>query len=261
MVRDRKELVRLANEEAQVQAKRILRCARFGALAVLDPESGHPLASRTALATDMDGAPIILISELAIHRQALDADPRCSLLVGEPGRGDPLAHPRLSLVGTARRIEKRTEEHVRIRRRYLARQPKAGLYVDFGDFSFFRIEPERADLNGGFGKAFYLERRQLLVARGPVAALEAFEEGAVHHMNIDHADAIALYARVLCKVKEPKEGWQIATLDPEGLDLVAGDKVVRLAFPKTVESVEEYRPMLVRLTKEARDKDTAASVG
>ncbi|MBZ8131911.1 HugZ family protein [Afifella sp. IM 167] len=259
MAKDRAEIVRRADEEARALARRLVRTARFGALAVVEPETGHPLASRTALATDMDGAPIILISELSTHRLALDGDARCSLLVGEPGRGDPLAHARLTLIGRARQIGKNTDEYARIRRRYLARQPKASLYVDFGDFAFFRIEPERASLNGGFGKAFFLEREDLLLPEGPVAALASFEEGAVNHMNADHADAIALYARFLCKVKEPDEGWQIATLDPEGLDLVAGESIVRLVFPKVVESVEGYRPILVELSKEARARQAEAA--
>jgi len=257
LAKDRAEIVRQADEEARALARRLIRTARFAALAVIEPETGHPLASRTALATDMDGAPIILISELSAHRQALGGDARCSLLIGEPGRGDPLAHPRLTLIGKARQIEKGSEEHARIRRRYLARQPKASLYVDFGDFAFFRIEPQRGSLNGGFGKAFFLEEEDILLPEGPVAALASFEEGAVNHMNMDHADAIALYARHLCKAKEPAEGWQIATLDPEGLDLVAGDSVVRLVFPQIVEGVEGYRPILVELSKEARAKAAA----
>lgn len=159
------------DEEARALAQRLLHGARYGALATLDPASGHPLASRVALATDVDGAPLILISALSAHTGALLADPRCSLLCGEPGRGDPLAHPRVTLVARARRIDRADEAaHTRVRRRYLARQPKARLYADFGDFAYWRLEVERASLNGGFGRAYELTATDVLpTVDGPEA--------------------------------------------------------------------------------------------
>ena len=36
--------------------------------------------------TDTDGAAVILVSALSAHTKALEADPRVSLLAGEPGR-------------------------------------------------------------------------------------------------------------------------------------------------------------------------------
>ena len=135
--------------------------ARHGALAVLEPGSGWPMASRVALALDADGAPIILISGLSAHTPALEADGRCTLLAGEPGAGDPLAHPRLTLFATARKLARDSPEGQRARERYLQAQPKAALYADFGDFAFWRLEPARASLNGGFGKAFALTAADL----------------------------------------------------------------------------------------------------
>ncbi len=183
------------------------RSARFGALAVLEPETGTPLASRVGVATDLDGTPLILISMLSAHTGALLADPRCSLLVGEPGKGDALAHPRITLVCRAARLERGTPEHARAERRYLNRNPKAKLYVGLGDFSFFRLEVERASLNGGFGKAYLLDRADLL-AGGPVAEeLATSEQPAIDHMNTDHLDAIALYALHFV--------WQVRRLRPD----------------------------------------------
>ncbi|MCF1503641.1 DUF2470 domain-containing protein [Afifella sp. H1R] len=255
---DKNKVIRPTDDEARSLAKRLIRMARFGALATLEAESGHPLATRTALATDMDGTPIILISELSAHRQALMSDPRCSLMVGEPGRGDPLAHPRLTMMGKARRVDADDPAHPRLKRRYLARQPKAQLYVDFADFAFFRIEPERASLNGGFGKAFLLDRADFVLPADLVQELEPVEYGAVKHMNEDHREAIGLYATVLCKGKAPADEWWMASLDPEGADLVSGDLVERLVFPERLASPQDLQPMLVRLAKEARVRQPAA---
>ena len=104
----KKDVIRETDAEAIRLARTLLRSARFGAIAVLDPESGGPLASRVGVATDIDGAPLILVSLLAAHTRALLADARCSLLLGEPGKGDPLAYPRISISCKAFRLEKET---------------------------------------------------------------------------------------------------------------------------------------------------------
>src|SRR5262245_40531573 len=83
--------------EALAAARGLLAGARHAALASLEPPGGHPLATRVALASLADGTPFILVSGLSPHSAALQTDPRCSLLVGEVGKGDPLAHPRLTL--------------------------------------------------------------------------------------------------------------------------------------------------------------------
>ena len=162
--------LREVDGDAIALAARLLRSARHGTLAVLEAGGGHPLASRTAFACDTDGAPIILVSRLAAHTAALEADPRCSLLVGEPGSGDPLAYPRMTLIGRARPLERGAAEGARARERFLAAHPKSALYADFADFSFWRIAIERASLNGGFGRAWLLEgdplRRALAAVPG-----------------------------------------------------------------------------------------------
>lgn len=234
------------SEDAIRLAKTLLRTERYGALAVLEPGTGTPLASRVSLATDPSGAPLILISQLSAHFGALEADGRCSLLLGSPGKGDPLAHPRMTLVARAERLD--GDARMAARSRFLARHPKAELYADFGDFAFWRLEPERAALNGGFAQAFDLTAEHLMTEVHP--ALAAMEAGAVAHMNEDHADALALYAEVL--LGQPAGTWRLATFDAEGLDLIDGDRVARLWFEPALRSEAELRPRLVALAKRAR---------
>ncbi|MGF1594170.1 MAG: HugZ family protein [Kiloniellaceae bacterium] len=236
---------------ARRQARDLLRRARHGALATLDPETGEPLATRTGLASDMNGAPVFLTSTLSAHTRALLADPRCSLLLGEPGKGDPLAHPRLTVVGRAERVgEGDTRE--RLKRRYLARHPKAELYVDFPDFSFWRLAVQRGNLNGGFGRAYAMTAADLLTEISGLEELPDVEGGAVAHMNADHADAVELYARAFCDAGPGP--WRLAGIDPEGLDLVLGDRVERLWFDAPLAAAGDLRPLLVRLAGEARGK-------
>lgn len=146
---------RPVDAEARALARKLLDTATFAALAVL--ENGQPAVTRIAFATTREGAPLSLISDLSSHTQALQANPVCSLLVGEPeDRGDPLTHPRLTLQATARFIARDSAEHPRLRAHYLAQRPKAKLYIDFTDFRIVRFDVARALLNGGFGRAHKL---------------------------------------------------------------------------------------------------------
>lgn len=157
--------LRPVDDEARALARALMEHAPFAALAHLEPETGQPLVTRTGFGLDNDGAPLLLISELSAHFAALASDARCSLLIGEPGQinkpgGDPLTHPRLTLLGSAVLVSQSARDAARTA--YLARNPKAKLYVDFGDFHFWHITPERAFLNGGFGKAYNLDASDLM---------------------------------------------------------------------------------------------------
>jgi putative heme iron utilization protein len=148
--------VQSANDMARETTQRLLREARYGTLATLN-ENGYPFASLTTFALDRSGEPFLLVSRLSAHTKHLLADPRCSLMVGEPGKGDPLAHPRITIQCSAVLIDKKSDETFILRTLFLARHPKAGLYIDFPDFVYFRLGMMEASLNAGFGKAFRLQ--------------------------------------------------------------------------------------------------------
>ncbi|MEM6609783.1 MAG: pyridoxamine 5'-phosphate oxidase family protein [Pseudomonadota bacterium] len=148
---------RNVDDAARAQARSLIAAARFGALAVMDASSGFPVVSRIGMVPGLDGAPLTLISDLSPHTAALRADPRCSILIGEPGaKGDPLTHPRLTILAEADEADK-----VALKPHYLSAYPKAQLYYDFGDFRLFRLTPVRGLLNGGFGKAYKLTAEDL----------------------------------------------------------------------------------------------------
>ena len=246
----KKDVIRETDAQSIQLAKTLLRTARYGALAVIEPASGSPLVSRVGVATDIDGTPLILILMLAAHTGALLADPRCSLLVGEPGKGDALAHPRMSLICRATRLERGADEQMRAERRYLNRNPKARLYVGLGDFSFFRLDVERASLNGGFGKAYLLDHSDLIVDGAINGTLAESEQSALDHMNSEHLDAVAVYAHHYARAEG--EGWSLAGFDADGMDLVNGDRVERVFFPKPLETQQDLRKTLVEMAKAGR---------
>jgi len=229
---DKPAVLRETDDEARRLARTLVRGARHMALAVIDPQTGFPSASRALAATDLDGTPVILASALSAHTKGLLADDRCSLLAGEPGKGDPLAHPRITLQCRAVSVPRGDEVHERLRERFLDRHPKASLYIDFTDFRFFRLEPQTASLNGGFGRAYALPGGDLVTA-GPIDA------PAWRALQAELRDLPEIAAKVAECISAPKSAkWRFAGADPAGFDLVSGDFQVRYEFQAPISSPE-----------------------
>lgn len=229
-------------------ARSLLRRRRDGALATLMADTGAPYCSLINLASQPDGMPILLISRLAVHTRNILADPRISIMLDERAAGDPLEGARIMLQGQARAVEPGQLELVR--RRYLAAHPSAEGFVDFADFSFFRIVPNGAHLVAGFGRILDLKPEQFLTEIGDSQALIEAEADAVAHMNTDHRDTMNLYATKL--LGADRGDWSCTSIDPDGIDLQAGGTTLRLDFPGHVTGPAELRKMLVALAEQAR---------
>lgn len=231
-------------------ARTLLRTIFSGTLATLDRNGGYPFASLVNVATDVDGSPLILVSRLATHTANLEVDARASLLLAETGKGDALAHPRLTVLGAFERIERGSRDEPRLRRRFLARNRKSELYADFPDFAFWRMRVVSAHLNGGFARAADLAAADLLTDIGDAQELIEAEAGAIDHMNADHADAVRLYATRL--LGAPDGDWRCVGCDPDGLDLQDGRTGLRLPFPERVTGPGPLRQALKELAARAR---------
>src|SRR5579872_3555620 len=165
--------------DPKLAARALLRATRAGALATIDRNTGHPFASLVNVATDTDGSPLILISRLATHTANLEQDGRASLLLASTGKGDPLAHPRLTLTGTFAPVGKDDARASRVGRRFLARHPKSELYAGFADFAFWRLDVLSAHLNGGFARAADLKAADVVTDLSGAEELLEAEAGAV----------------------------------------------------------------------------------
>lgn len=148
-------LLQPTTPEIVATVREMVANARHGALATLSPSDGWPQATRVGLAS-YRGAPLILVSALAAHTAALRADPRCSLLVGKLGPGDPLAYARATFRCRAGEIARGGSAHGAARSAYLAAHPRAKLYADLGDFCFMQLTIKAASFNAGFGRAYAL---------------------------------------------------------------------------------------------------------
>ncbi|HEV8677759.1 MAG TPA: DUF2470 domain-containing protein [Stellaceae bacterium] len=228
-------------------ARRLIRGADRAALA--SSIAGRPYVSLVASACDSDGSPLLLLSDLAQHTGNLRADPRVSLLFDDSaGRADPLAAPRLTLLGRADQID-----DPRLAARFAARHPASAAYAGFADFHLYRIDIERGHLVAGFGRIAWIEAADLSFA-ADASALAAAEAEIVAHMNADHPEAIALYAGRLLGL--PGDGWRMTGIDPEGLDLRrpmdAGGDTARLDFASPVLTPQAARSVLIALAEKAR---------
>jgi len=171
-------------------------------------------------------------------------------MLDERAGGDPLEGSRIMLAGRAEQAG--GEAVALLRRRYLNAHPSAEAFVDFGDFSFFRIMPTATHLVAGFGRILDLKPKSFLTDISDCSALLEAEAGAIEHMNEDHREAMNLYATRLLGAEAAD--WRCTGCDPDGIDLQAGAKILRLDFPERVTGPGELRKMLVRLADEARAK-------
>jgi hypothetical protein len=229
-----------------------LRATRVGTLATIDRNTGHPFASLVNVATDIDGSPLILVSRLSTHTANLEKDGRASVLLASVGRGDSLAHPRLTVLGAFAPIARNDPREPGLRRRFLARHPKSELYAGFADFSFWRLQVVSAHLNAGFARAADLKAADVITDVAGAGNLIEAEAGAITHMNEDHAEAVRLYATKLLGAEDGP--WRLTGLDPEGLDLALADATLRLPFPERVASADELRKVVVDLVAKARTR-------
>jgi putative heme iron utilization protein len=222
-------------------ARLLVRRGLKAALATLDRGSGHPYASLVTMATEPDGAPIFLISRLALHTQNLLADRRASLLIdGTDAQGDPLAGARVTLVGQARPATSATA-----RSRFLARHPAAASYVDFDDFAFYRLMVEWAHFVGGFGRITRLGPAELLLPMGDALDLVASEAEIVAEVNRDRSSEVELLATRLAG--GPPGPWRLTGIDLGGLDLMFEGHTRRVEFSSPVKTAEAAKQQLQRL--------------
>ncbi len=231
--------------DARLAAKKLLREGRSGALATLMTGSGDPFCSLVNIATDPAGAPLLLLSTLAVHTKNILADARVSLMLDERKEGDPLEGARVMLMGKAV-----VAGDAAARAAYLRRQPEAEMFAGFADFAFYRIEIGAAHLVAGFGRIVDLSSRDVLTDLSDAQELVAAEAGAIYHMNADHADACRLYATKL--LGGPEGDWRCVGIDPEGIELQQGRAALRLPFPQRVTGPGPLRAVLKDLADKTR---------
>jgi putative heme iron utilization protein len=236
------------------RARTLMYLARTGSLSTLSrKQEGFPFGSVMPYGLDGDGRPVFLISTMAMHTQNLLADPRASLLVTQPdASGDPLGASRVTLIGNVQKVPE--PEVPPARELYLARYANSKRWVDFEDFSFYRMDVVDVYYVGGFGVMGWVSAADYRGAQpDPLADSAA---GIIQHMNADHADALIVLARAFAGIESTEA--MMTSVDRLGfhvqLKMQDGMRGARIAFSREVLTPLEARKVLVEMTGQARQK-------
>jgi putative heme iron utilization protein len=213
--------------------------------------AGFPFGSLMPFALDSLGRPILLISNMAMHTQNLRSDPRCSLFVAQAGAdGDPLGAARATLIGNAEPVPE--NDVADAREKYLARHENSRYWVDFSDFSFFRLQPIDLYYVGGFGVMGWVEAKDYEHA-SPDPLAEA-APGILAHMNADHVDAMILLARLHAGIEATEATMTAVDRLGFSLRLKTDDSVkgARINFLHEVATPQDTRAVLVEMVRRAK---------
>jgi putative heme iron utilization protein len=227
-----------SSHQAARAARRLMRTALKGALATLDHrDPSRPYVSLVLVATEPDGTPITLISNLALHTRNLERNARASLLIdGTEGLEDPLTGARVTLVGRAAPTRSGTAL-----RRFLARHPSAETYAGFPDFRPFALEVTAAHFIGGFGRIVDLSPAVVATDISGADDLLDGEANLILQLSEQLADVIAAHPGF-----EPGGSGtlRISGIDPDGADLLHRNRVLRVEFGRRVTTSAEARDAL-----------------
>ncbi|HKN70816.1 MAG TPA: DUF2470 domain-containing protein [Terriglobales bacterium] len=236
------------------RARTLVYVARIGSLSTLSrKQPGFPFGSVMPYGLDEQGRPIFLISTMAMHTQNLQADPRASLLVTQDDAGgDPLGASRVTLVGNVLPIPQ--SELAEARKLYLARYANSKYWVDFEDFSFYRMDVVDIYYVGGFGVMGWVSASEYVRSQPDPLADSVAE--IIQHMNADHKDALVLLARKFAGIEAQEAtmtavdrlGFQVRLKMPDGM------RGARIAFLREVSNPAETRKVLVEMVQQARSE-------
>lgn len=211
-------------------------------------QPGFPFGSLMPFALDEAGRPLFLISNMAMHTQNLKADARASLFISQAMvEDDPLGSARVTLIGEATPVP--TEDVAAAREQYLARHENSRYWVDFTDFSFFRLQPRDVYYVGGFGVMGWVTAEDYGTAAPDPLATSA--PGILTHMNADHVDSMILLARTHAGIAASEAA--MTSVDRLGfylrLKTAEGMKGARINYTREARTAAEVRTVLVEMVR------------
>ena len=235
------------------RARTLVYLGRIGSLSTMSRrQPGFPFGSVMPYGLD-DCRPIFLISTMAMHTQNLQADARASLLVTQQDTdGEPLGASRVTLVGNVLPVPK--PESVEARKLYLERHANSKYWVDFEDFSFYRMNVIDVYYVGGFGVMGWVSASDYDRSQ-PDPLADSMAE-TIEHMNADHKDALILLARTFAHIESTEAmmtavdrlGFHVRLKTPDGM------RGARIAFLEEVRNAAETRKVLVEMVQRARSQ-------
>jgi|SRR5579872_1676651 putative heme iron utilization protein len=236
------------------RAHTLVYLGRMGSLSTLSrKQPGFPFGSVMPYGLDDHGGPIFLISTMAMHTQNLQADPHASLLITQPDtEGEPLGASRVTLLGNVLPVPK--PELAEARKLYLERHANSKYWVDFEDFSFYRMDVVDVYYVGGFGVMGWVSASDY--GRSQPDPLADSMAAIIQHMNTDHKDALVMLAGTFAHIDATEA--TMTTIDRLGFHVrvktAEGTRGARIAFLREVSNQSETRKVLVEMVQQARSR-------
>ena len=187
------------------------------------------------------------------RRAASQASWHASLLVTQPdATGDPLGASRVTLIGNVSTVPE--GDVAEARKLYLARYANSKHWVDFEDFSFYRLDVLDIYYVGGFGVMGWVSASDYDSAQPDLLVDHA--SGILQHMNSHHASALIELARAFAGIDSDEVtmtsvdrlGFHVRYKTPDG------SRGARIAFLREATNPEETRKIVVEMVTQARKK-------
>ena len=157
---------------------------------------------------------------------------------------------RVTLMGNALPIPE--VEVAEPRRLYLERYANSKYWVDFDDFSFYRMNVVDVYYVGGFGVMGWVSASEYYSGQPDPLADSAI--GIIEHMNTDHGGALLRLAKAFAGIEAQEAA--MTSVDRLGfhvrLKTQDGTRGARIAFPQEVSSPAEARKVLIDMTAQAQ---------
>ena len=212
---------------------------------------GSPFGSLMPYGLDDKGRPLFLISTMAMHTHNLIKEPKASLFVSQTDSGgDPLDASRVTLMGEVTKVLE--DETPAVRELYLSRYKNASYWVDYDDFSFYRMEITDVYFVGGFGAMGWVTAEEYASAN--VDPLADSAAGVIEHMNQDHGDSLVLMVKKYLDMEAQQAS--MTSVDRLGFQVRFKHEGEfysrRIGFLREARASEDVRAVMVEMVKQAR---------
>ncbi len=200
-----------------------------------------PFCSWVPYVLSLDGTIVLLLSEIAQHTLNIQQNSHVSALIAAGNTGSSANTSRVSVQAQVQLLEKNSEAGARYCRYF----PQSKGYLENLDFSFYRLLPESALVNMGFGQAQWI--RKNIVQSSPFT--EAEELHMIEHMNSDHSDAIRHYCDKVSINIASNSTPEIVGICAHGFHVGVQEKLHWFAFNSLCLNVTDVREELVAMAR------------
>lgn len=216
-----------------------------------------PYSTFVMTASDYDGSPLILLSNLSEHTKNLKTNNLASLLFYEEQKEidlfpefdnsdlpydyeDPMSRPRLTVIG-----ELKISKEAHHKKRFSLRHPTSNFYINFKDMNIYKLHVKLAHITAGFAKVKWFFTNEILY--DVKVSLKNDEFSIIKHMNDHHQESINLYEKNLFTQSSIKGNWKLIGIDPEGFDMRLKENVKRYNFENPIKKIEILRSVFIKL--------------